>query len=72
MYRYRRHPMMLGFLVGMWAVPMMSATHFALASLLTLYIAVGVFFEERDLIKQFGDTYRQYKKEVAALLPQLY
>lgn len=72
MYRYSRHPMMLGFLIGMWAVPVMSATHFALALLFTVYIAVGVFLEERDLIKKFGETYKKYKQEIATFVPGLY
>ncbi|MDH5217641.1 MAG: phosphatidylethanolamine N-methyltransferase family protein [Gammaproteobacteria bacterium] len=38
MYRYSRYPMMLGFLIGMWAVPVMSATYFALALLSTLQL----------------------------------
>ena len=59
MYRYSRHPMMLGFLIGLWAVPEMSASHFTLSALFTLYIGVGVYFEERDLLKNFGDTYRK-------------
>lgn len=69
MYRYSRHPMMLGFLIGMWSVPVMSFSHFVMATLLTLYIVVGVFFEERDLLTQFGETYAYYKNEVAALIP---
>lgn len=72
MYRYSRHPMMLGFLVGMWAVPTMSVTHFAMASLFTVYIAAGVALEERDLVRQFGDTYREYKKRIATLVPGIY
>ncbi|WP_455205855.1 NnrU family protein [Kaarinaea lacus] len=72
MYRYSRHPMMLGVLIGMWALPVMSVSHFVLASMLTAYIVVGVFFEERDLVKQFGNTYKAYKKEVAALIPGMY
>ncbi|MEA3410293.1 MAG: hypothetical protein U9R74_02005 [Pseudomonadota bacterium] len=42
-----------------------------MASLMTGYIAVGVFFEERDLVRRFGDTYRKYRQEVAALLPKV-
>ena len=72
MYSYSRHPMMLGALIGMWAVPAMSTTHFVMASLLTLYIFIGVFFEERDLMKDFGDTYSKYKKEIATFLPKVY
>jgi len=72
MYRYSRHPMMLGVLVGMWALPVMSVSHFVMAALLTLYIAIGVIFEERDLLREFGATYRDYKREIAALIPGMY
>lgn len=72
MYRYSRHPMMLGLLVGMWCVPIMSISQFVMASLLTLYVFVGIFFEERDLVREFGDSYEKYKKEVAALIPKIY
>ena len=64
MYSYSRHPMMLGVLVGLWAIPEMSATHFILSLLMSAYIVVGVLFEERELINQFGDTYRQYKRNI--------
>ena len=72
MYRYSRHPMMLGFLSGMWALPVMSVSHFMMSSLFTLYIIVGVYLEEKDLVARFGETYRNYKKEIATLIPKLY
>lgn len=72
MYRYSRHPMMLGFLVGMWCVPVMSLAHMSMAVLLTAYIFMGIYFEERDLIKNFGSVYRQYKKEIATFIPGVY
>jgi len=72
MYRYSRHPMMLGILVGMWALPVMSVSHFVMSTLLTLYIVIGVILEERDLIKQFGDTYREYRKQIATLIPKVF
>ena len=68
MYTYSRHPMMLGILVGMWCIPEMSASHFILSSLLSLYIVIGVYFEERDLIRNFGDTYKEYRKEIGVFL----
>jgi protein-S-isoprenylcysteine O-methyltransferase Ste14 len=64
MYRYSRHPIMLGAMIGMWCVPEMTATKLILTVTLTFYIFIGVAFEERDLIHQFGDTYRDYKKRV--------
>lgn len=72
MYRYSRHPMMLGVLIGMWAVPTMSVSHFIMAGLFTVYIAIGVALEERDLVKQFGETYREYKKQIATLIPGMF
>jgi len=64
MYRYSRHPMMLGLLLAFWCSPDMSATRFVLAALMTCYIFVGIRFEERSLIQEFGDTYRQYRDEI--------
>lgn len=72
MYRYSRHPMMLGMLLLLWAVPVMSVTHLVLSVLFTLYMAIGIYCEERDLIKSFGETYRKYKKEIATFIPGMY
>lgn len=68
MYTYSRHPMMLGILVGMWSIPEMSYAHFFLSALLSVYIFVGVYFEEQDLVREFGETYRQYRKEIGVFL----
>lgn len=72
MYRHSRHPMMFGMLVGLWVVPTMSYAHLALATLLTVYIVVGMYFEEKDLIRNFGETYRKYKKEIATFIPYVF
>lgn len=63
-YRYSRHPMMAGLLVALWATPEMSATRFVLAALLTCYMFAGIRFEERSLIQEFGEKYRQYQQEI--------
>jgi protein-S-isoprenylcysteine O-methyltransferase Ste14 len=72
MYRYSRHPMMLGLLIGMWCVPVMSLSQFVMASLLTIYVFTGLFFEERDLELEFGEKYKKYKEEIATLIPKIY
>lgn len=63
-YKYSRHPMMLGLLVVIWSTADMSVTRLVLAVLLTTYLFIGIQFEEHSLIQEFGGKYRVYKKEV--------
>lgn len=67
MYRYSRHPIMLGVLIGIWALPSMSASLLMMSIGLTVYIAIGLYFEERDLIKLWGKQYLDYRNRVGLL-----
>lgn len=71
MYRYVRHPIQTGVLIGVWATPSMSMTQIALSAGFTVYIFIGLWFEERDLIAEHGDEYRVYRKEAGLVLPRI-
>lgn len=69
LYKLVRHPLYLGVLIGTWATPLMTIGHLTLAIGFTIYILVGIHYEETDMIRAFGDKYREYAKKTAMLIP---
>ena len=69
LYRYVRHPIYLGVLLMLWATPHMSVGRAVFATGMTLYILIGVYYEERDMIKHAGDAYKEYREKVPMLFP---
>ncbi len=69
LYRYVRHPIYLGILLAVWATPAMTVGHLLYSLGITAYILVGIQLEEHDLIQQFGERYRRYRRHAAMLVP---
>ncbi len=68
-YKYVRHPLYLGMLIGLWATPLMTATHLVMAIACTTYILIGSSLEEKDLRSVFGNKYADYQGRVPKILP---
>ncbi len=71
MYRFDRHPIMTGALLGMWITSTMTLGHLVFAIGFSLYIIVGVFFEERSMRAQWGARYDDYADRVGTIVPRL-
>jgi protein-S-isoprenylcysteine O-methyltransferase Ste14 len=69
LYRYIRHPIMTGAFIGIWATPVMTLGHLVFAIGMSVYILIGVYHEEKDLARAFGEKYKAYTESTGKFLP---
>jgi len=63
-----RHPMYLALIIYLWCQTSKMAD-IIVNLVLTVYIIIGTFLEEKKLVLEFGETYIQYQKEVPMIVP---
>jgi protein-S-isoprenylcysteine O-methyltransferase Ste14 len=69
-YLWVRHPLYFFVLVLIWSAPDVSSDRLLFNVLWTLWIVLGAVLEEKDLVSEFGETYRHYQKNVPMLFPR--
>jgi methanethiol S-methyltransferase len=70
-YRYMRHPLYTFSLLFIWLTPGMTQNSLAVYFGATIYVLVGAYFEERKLLRDFGQAYADYKNVTPMLIPGL-
>lgn len=71
-YRWIRHPMMLGLFFAFWAIPTMTSGHLVFSIGMSVYILIGIYFEEKSLIAEVGPAYQEYQSRTARIIPKIY
>ena len=71
LYRFVRHPLYTFGLLILWLTPNMSINSLVFYVSLTIYILVGAYFEEKKLVREFGQEYLDYQIATPMLIPGL-
>lgn len=68
-YKIVRHPLYFFSLLMIWSSPDISADRLLFNVLWSGWIVIGAKLEEKDLVLDFGNAYRNYQKNVPMLIP---
>ena len=73
-YKYIRHPqsagefpvfITMGFIVNSWFIVILMSIY------IVIYVPIMVYYEEKDLVRRFGDKYVKYQEQTGAIFPKL-
>ena len=63
-----RHPWYTGAIIAVWAGDISPST-FLINMIISAYFIIGTILEERKLLLEFGEKYREYQKNVSMFIP---
>jgi methanethiol S-methyltransferase len=63
-----RHPMYFALILYLWCQTF-RMMDLVINTLLTLYVLIGTWLEERKLVLEFGEAYLRYQRQVPMLIP---
>lgn len=71
LYGKMRHPLYTFVMLLLICSPIMTYNLVYTILMFGLYFLIGSIFEERNLIRRFGDDYKKYRKEVPRFIPKI-
>lgn len=69
LYKFVRHPIYTFSLIFLWFNPAMTVNSLVFYTCASIYFLVGAWFEERKLLREFGQVYAEYRRVTPMLLP---
>lgn len=69
-YQWVRHPLYFFSLLMIWSSPHITTDRLLFNLLFTVWMVIGMFMEERDLMASFGNVYIDYRKQVPMIIPR--
>lgn len=74
LHSYTRHPLYLGTLLFIWSLYVLfpSLSNLISCCMISVYTFAGIYLEERKLVVEFGEAYKNYSRNVPMLIPRLF
>ena len=68
-YKCVRHPLYRFSVIMIWSCPEITMDRLLFNVLWTIWIVMATLLEERDLVINFGDQYREYQAKIPMIIP---
>lgn len=70
-YGLVRHPLYFFTILMIWSSPDLTTDRLLFNILWTVWVVAGALLEERDLVAEFGEAYREYQRQVPMFIPSV-